>query len=462
VRVLELTPFALTAFVLLVWGLQAILVVAATVELRRVRLRERHQLWRQVVDSPLAPSVSVLVPAYNEELSIAETTRSILALGYPNLEVVVVNDGSSDATLDVLIERFELHPVQPAFRRVLPTADVKGIYRCGAEPRLVVVDKENGGKADAMNAGLTIATGTLVCVIDADTLVAPDALQHLVGPFVADPATAATGGTVRLTNASEVRFGRLVRTRVPTGLLPGIQLVEYMRAFLIGRMGWNLLGGNLIVSGAFGLFRRAVVVDAGGYKKGSVGEDMELVVRMRRRGYEQGRPARVVFLPDPVAWTEAPESIRVLARQRNRWFRGLTEVLLDHRGMIGRPRYRSAGLVALPYFAVVEFLAPIVEVLGFGLLFLGLAVGAYGLEALVPVAGAYTVGVAVSLFIVLLDDVTFRSFPGVVPRLRLVTYAILEHVVYRPMTVVWRLWGLKLFVQGRSDWGHQVRRGFGT
>ena len=457
---LETAPLALAAFILMTWALQLGLVVAAAVELCGVRRRDRHQLWRRVLSSPLAPTISVLVPAYNEERSVVETTAGMLALNYPNLEVVLVNDGSTDRTIDVLIERFELRPVQIAYRRVLATAPVRAIYRSSREPHLVVVDKENGGKADALNVALNVAAGSLVCSIDADTLVAPDALQELVWPFLSDPETIAVGGTVRPVNESHVRFGRLIRPRVPRRLLTGVQLVEYMRAFLIGRLGWNALGGNLVISGAFGLFRRPAVLEVGGYSDNSLGEDMELVVRLRRVWYERGRRALIVFLPDPVAWTEAPESIRTLARQRNRWHRGLLGVLVRHRRMIGRPRYGTAGLLALPYFIVVEVLTPVVEVLGLPVVIAGLALGAFGGGSLLVLAVAYSLGFALSLLVLVLDEVVYRSYPGLGNRLLLVVYAAMEHLWYRPLTIAWRLWGLHLFLRGRSEWGEQVRRGF--
>ena len=234
-----------------------------------------------------------------------------------------------------------------------------------------MADKHNGGKADSLNAAINLASGELVCAIDADTLVATDALQQLVPPFLADRETVAVGGTIRLVNGARAHRHRIEELRVPSNLLVGAQIVEYTRAFLVGRLAWNPLGGNLIISGAFGLFRRQAILDVGGYEHRSVGEDMELVVRLRRHGYEHGRTAGVVFTPDPVAYTEAPDSIRVLARQRNRWFRGLVDVLIRHRRMIGNPRYGTAGTLALPYFAVVEALAPVLEVLGTVLVLVG-------------------------------------------------------------------------------------------
>ncbi|MCB0995258.1 MAG: glycosyltransferase family 2 protein [Acidimicrobiales bacterium] len=457
---LPVVPWVLFFYVLLVLALQAMLYVSAVVELYRVRRRDRHRLWRRVLSSPLAPRVSVLVPAYNEELTIRDSVAGILALTYPNLEVVVVDDGSADGTIEQLIEAFDLVAVHPIYQRRVRSAEVLGIYRSRFEQRLVVVRKENGGKADALNCGLNVATGELVCAIDADTLVTPDALQQLVAPFLGDEEVAAVGGTVRVVNDAEVRAGFVVTPRAPRGFLATCQSIEYTRAFLVGRLGWNPLGGNLIVSGAFGVFRRDRVVDIGGYEHASVGEDMELVVRLRRRAYEERHRARVVFSPDPVAWTEAPESWRTLARQRNRWFRGLLDVLVRHRRMLFNPRYGSAGMLAMPYYLVVEALSPVVESLGLLLLAVGLMVGAVTPSMLMPVALGYLFGVLAAVFVLIFDDIVFRSYPGLYPRVKLGTYAFYEQLVFRPVTLVWRLWGLKLFVQGKRDWGRQVRKGF--
>lgn len=339
---------------------------------------------------------------------------------------------------------------------------MQAIYRSRTEQRLVVVRKDNGGKADALNCALNVATGDLVCAIDADTLVTPDALQQLVSPFLNDADTVAVGGTVRVVNDAEVRAGFVVTPRAPQGFLATCQAIEYTRAFLVGRLGWNPLGGNLIVSGAFGLFRRERLMEIGGYEHSSVGEDMELVVRLRRHAYEQRRRAAVVFSPDPVAWTEAPESWRLLARQRNRWYRGLLDVITRHRRMVLNPRYGSAGMVAMPYYLVVEALAPVVEAIGLVLLVAGLVTGVLEPAALIPVGFAYLLGVLASVLVLTVDDVVFRSYPGLYPRLKLATHVFYEQLVFRPVTLIWRIWGLKLFVQGRQEWGRQVRKGFSS
>jgi cellulose synthase/poly-beta-1,6-N-acetylglucosamine synthase-like glycosyltransferase len=459
-RLAHAIPWVIVIVVSGVNASQLVLLATASIELHHARQRDRHQLWRRVLGSPLAPRVSVLVPAYNEEKSIITTLHSLLALLYPNLEVVVVSDGSSDGTMNALIDEFELSTVHPVYQRMIETKPVRAIYRSGTEPRLVVVDKENGRKADALNVALNVASGELVCAMDADTLIAPDALQHLVAPFMANEATVAVGGTVRLSNNSIVRAGRIERARAPRNWLSGVQVVEYTRAFLIGRLGWNALGGNLIISGAFGLFRRDAVLAAGGYEHSTIGEDMELVVRMRRRGYERGSVARVEFSPEPVAWTEAPGSVRILARQRNRWYRGLVDVLARHRAMVYRPKYRSAGLLGMPYFVFVEALAPLLEAFGLAVLLGGLAARQVSSGSLELIFFAYMMGITGSVVALIFDELAYHTYRGATDRILLCVYAVLEQVVYRPMHLVWRLWGLSSRIAGKTEWGEMQRTGY--
>lgn len=435
------------------------LYVSAGVELRRIRWRDRHQLWRRMLASPLAPRVSILVPAYNEAVTVFDSVSNLLALTYPNLEVVVVNDGSTDATLDRLMKGFDLSPVGPVYRRVLETAPVRQIYRSSHDARLVVVDKHNGGKADTLNVALSVASGELVCAIDADTIVAMDALQQMVVPFLEDVDTVAVGGTIRLVNEARWRNGQLVELRAPRHPLVGAQVVEYTRSFLIGRLGWGPLGGNIIISGAFGLFRRDALLEIQGYEHSSVGEDMELIVRLRRTGYERGVAVRVEFSPEPVAFTEAPESLRTLARQRNRWFRGLLDVLTRHRSMILRPRYGSAGMLSMPYFVVVEAVAPMVESLGLVSLLVFAVTGDVPPPGLGIVALAYLVAICTSYVVLFIDDVAFGTYGHTRDRMLMACHVIVEQLVLRPLTLVWRLWGLRLFLQGRTEWGVQERRG---
>jgi cellulose synthase/poly-beta-1,6-N-acetylglucosamine synthase-like glycosyltransferase len=375
-------------YFLIVNGFLALLLAMAAVDLRSQRLDVWQEGRWRLLGSDVAPVISILAPAHNEERTVSESVRSLLTLRYPSLEVVVVNDGSSDGTLEALVRDFDLVEIHAApIRRRIQTRPIRRLYRSRRTPALVVVDKENGGKADALNAGLLVASGELACAIDADTIVEPDALQRMVRPFLLDDRVVAAGGTLRVANGCEVTVGRVTRERAPRRFLPGVQAVEYLRAFLAGRVGWNRLGGNLIISGAFGLFRREPMIAAGGYRHDTVGEDMELVVRMRRLAHERGAPERIVFVPDPVAWTEVPRRLRVLARQRDRWHRGLADVVERHRGIVLNPRYGAMGLVVAPYFVFVELLAPAVELVGLAALALGLAIGVVN----VPFAVMFTI-----------------------------------------------------------------------
>lgn len=440
---------------------QSALLVGAAVEIRR----HRHVVWqegrRRLLSSPAAPRISVLAPAYSEEATIRQSVRALLTLAYPHLEVVVVNDGSPDATLTTLCEEFALTPVHPVYERRLGTRPVRGLWRSRLHPSLVVVDKDNGGKADALNAALNVASGELVCALDADTLIEPDALLRIVRPFLRGNDVVAAGGTIGVANGSAVRDGRLHEPRPPRRLVPGVQCVEYLRAFLFGRLGWNRLGGNLIVSGAFGLFRREAVVDVGGYVNDTVGEDMELVAAVRCRGIHTGEPAGVAFVPDPVAWTEAPETLRVLGRQRDRWHRGLADVLWRHRRMIGNPRYGALGTLVTPYFVLVELLGPLVEALGLAALVGALALGAvnWPLAALFLLAASGW-GLALSLTAVVLEHAAGTRYPRPRDKTLLAAWAVVENVGYRQLTVWWRLRGVAKFLRGVGQWGAMERRGF--
>jgi cellulose synthase/poly-beta-1,6-N-acetylglucosamine synthase-like glycosyltransferase len=444
-------------------GWYLVLLVSAALEMRRHKLLITDESRHLLLGSTLSPGISILAPAYNEEATIEGSLRSLLALQYPALEVIVISDGSKDRTVQVLIEKFDLVPVKRIYERRIATKPVRDLYRSSTYPGLVVVDKENGGKADALNVGLSFARSELICAMDADTLIEGDGLQRMVRPFLHSPNVVATGGTIRVVNGSEVRFGRVVKTRVPSRPLAGIQVVEYLRAFLFGRLGWNRLGGNLIISGAFGLFRRESVLAAGGYLHDTVGEDMELVIRLNRLSYERGGPGKIAFVPDPVAWTEVPESLKTLGRQRDRWHRGLADVLWRHRRMFMNPRYGVTGLFVFPYFVVAELLAPLIEAAGLIAIALGFIFG--GLDwtfMLLFYLTAYGLGTALTAFTLLIEDLSFHRYDTLRDRLLLFWWALVENLGYRQITVYWRLRGLWKFLRGRKDWGVMERKGFAT
>jgi cellulose synthase/poly-beta-1,6-N-acetylglucosamine synthase-like glycosyltransferase len=413
--------------------------------------------------SSAAPRVSIIVPAHNEEVSIVDSLRSLLTLRYPYYEVVLVNDGSTDATLERLIEAYDLYEVPPAVMRQLRTERARAYYRSRTWSKLLVVDKVNGGKADALNVGLDAARFPYVLACDADTLIEPDALLRLARPFLFDQRIAAVGGTIRVVNSCVVAHGRVVDARVDRRWLAGTQTVEYLRAFLFGRLGWNLLGGNLIISGAFGLFRREYLIEILGYATATVTEDFELTVRLQRHLKEKKLDAKVVFIPDPVAWTEVPTSVAVLGRQRERWHRGLIATAVAHRDTLFNPRYGATGLIAMPYFVLGELLAPVVEAVGLVLTLLGTAVGLLAPRfAIAFFLVAYLYGIALSLAAILMEEASFHRYQRPADALRLVFFAFIEPLGYRQVTVWFRLKAFVRYVRGDRSWGRMRREGFGA
>jgi cellulose synthase/poly-beta-1,6-N-acetylglucosamine synthase-like glycosyltransferase len=419
---------------------------------------------RRLLRSPLTPPVSLLAPAFNEEANVVENVRSLLMLDYPLFEVILINDGSKDRTLGRLVDAFDLRQSARSYEHVLPCRHIRAIYESTTYPNLVVVDKINGGKADALNAGLNLSLYPIFCAIDADSILEPDALLRLVRPFVDSPGvTIAAGGVVRVANGCEIHGGRVHAVRLPRRTIPLVQIVEYLRAFLFGRMGWSTGNSLLVISGAFGLFEKKAAVLAGGYATDSVGEDMELVVRMHRHRRERGLPYRIGFVPDPICWTEVPETLRVLRRQRTRWQRGLIDTLIRHGAMVGRPRYGSVGMVSLPGFVVFEMLSPLVELSGYLLLPLLWAMGLLNPSlAWTFFILAVMYMVLVSALAVLLEDIAFRRYPSITDLARLLAGAVLENFGFRQLTVWWRVRAFWEYLRGDLSWGAMERRGVGA
>ncbi len=397
--------FAILVYFLALNSFYALLLVLSIPEIwEQTRLAEDEDFQR-LMQSDALPPITILVPAYNEQKTIEASVTAILALHYRNYEVVVVNDGSSDGTLEALRHAFDLYEVPRTYPETIPTKPLRALYRSRARTKLVVIDKENGGKADSLNAAINASRFPLVIAVDADTLIESDALLRLTRSFLLGRRIAAVGGTVRVANGCVVKHGQVLDARVPRRLLPGVQVVEYLRAFLFGRLGWNRLGGNLIISGAFGLFRKDHLLAVGGYDATSIVEDLDLVVRLHR--YLRSRKVRyeIPFIPDPVAWTEVPESLRVLARQRGRWQRGLVAAMWQYRGMLFNPRYGRVGLIAVPFYTFGEMLAPLVEVFGYVIIVAGLIAGVVNVSfALLFILVAWGYGMLLSLWAVVLEE----------------------------------------------------------
>lgn len=403
--------------------------------------------------------ITLLAPAYNEEATIASSINSLLQLSYPEFEIIVINDGSKDATLDVLIKEFSLQAIPEAYRIQIPTRQVKTIYRSTRYPNLRVVDKENGGKADALNAGINCARYPLFCGMDADSILPRDSLFRIVRPFLEDPTTVAVGGIVRIINGCEVRDGHLIKTSLPRNWLALFQIVEYLRAFLFGRMGWQAFNAVLIISGAFGLFRKEAVISVGGYRHDTVGEDMELVVRMHRIFSEQRRPYRVHFIPDPICWTEAPEDLRTLKNQRSRWQRGLAESLWLNKSMMFAKHSGAAGWLAFPFMFFFEMFGPLLELIGLILMIVSCYFGLIDYYAAVAfLILVFGMGLLLSGGALLLEEMSYRIYRRPSDLLILCIALIMENFGYRQLNSYWRLLGMMRWLfKSKSKWGAMKR-----
>ena len=419
-------------------------------------------LWRRY--SEQAPGISVLAPAYNEELTIVESTRSLLALQYPDFEVIVINDGSKDGTLARLIGEFGLERVDRFVDGSVDHADIRGFYGSARLPRLLVVDKENGGKSDALNAGINCCRTALFCAIDADSILESDALLRVVRPFIDEPdLTIAAGGTIRIANGCKVDSGRVTDIRLPRNFLALVQIIEYLRAFLMARVGLGKMQALTVISGAFGVFRRRHVIEVGGYSHGTVGEDMELVIKLHRLMRERKQDYRVEFIAEPVCWTECPDSLSVLGRQRARWQRGSLECFAKHKRMLFNPRYGRIGMIGFGHILLVDVLGPLLEVLGYILVPLLWGLGLLSLPWLLAfLAVTFTLGIFLSISTLVLEEIQLRRFPKAKELALLAAIAVVENFGYRQLSNLWRLQGWWQFLRKQQGWGTMTRKGFGT
>lgn len=412
--------------------------------------------------SPLTLPIAIIVPAYNEEATIVETVNAMRLLQYGEYQIVVVDDGSRDATLERLKQAFALEPVNRPIRLSIPCRPIRALYTSRQAPNLMVLAKENGGKADALNAGINVARYPLFCAVDADAILEEDALLRVVKPFMERPQeTVAAAGIVRVVNGCKVRAGRVVDVGAPSSSLALFQVVEYLRAFLASRTAWSRLGALFIISGAFGLFKKQAVVDAGGYRADTVGEDLDLVLRLHREMRAQGRKYRIVFIPDPVVWTEVPESLSQLYSQRNRWQRGLLECLWHHRTMVGNPRYGPLGVLAMPYNLVFEALGPLVECSGYLAMLLAAVMGLLNVRYfLLFTLLAFAYGIFLSVSAVFLDELRLKRYPRPRDIANLLLFTVLENLGYRQMQAFWRVKATMDYLAKRSHWGEMKRKGY--
>jgi len=424
----------------------------------------RHQLaifrLSGLRSSPFTPPISLLVPAHNEELCIVANVTSLLQLDYPQLEVIVVNDGSQDQTIKRLSEHFDLHRAPILYVAEIATAPVIAIYRSLAHPRLLVLDKQSAGcKADAINAGINAASSPYVCVVDADSILERDSLSRIMSGVISDPErVVAVGGIVRILNGSKVEGANLKEVRLPRTHIEMLQVIEYLRAFLVGREAWAVFNLLPIISGAFGIFRRDLLLKIAGFRPDAVGEDFDLIVRLHRYLHDHNTDYHINFIPDPTCWTEAPSDYTSLARQRARWHKGLLDTLWSTRDMLFRKRYGRIGWVILPYMWLFECLSPAIELLGYCTIILAAVFGCLSQHFFVQfLLFGYAFATMISIGSVLLEEMNYRRYSSWREVAWLLTYCLFEHFPYRQMTMFWRLRGIWEYLRGDLRW-HQVKR----
>ena len=440
-------------------GVYLMLTVSSMIYLPRF-LREHSTEDLSPLHADFEPPVTIVVPAYNESATIASSIRALLQLEYPEYEIIIVNDGSTDDTLQVLIDAFSLKPFPEVYRKQIDTKPIRNIYRSSKFYNIRVIDKENGGKADSINTGINASYYPLFCCVDADSVLERDSLKRVIRPFIEQPETVASGGVVRVLNGCTVKEGFISKVGLPSSILALFQVVEYLRAFMFGRLGWNPMNALLIISGAFGVFRKETVISVGGYHTNSIGEDMELVVRMHRMLIERQTPYRIHFVPDPVCWTEAPEKLSVLRSQRVRWQIGLAESLIMNMSLLFHKKGGVVSWVAFPFFLIFECFGPILEVTGFIIVsyafFLGLVPNDFFVIFLLLAVG---LGILVSVISLLLEEVSFRTSNNAFELFLLFLVAIIENLGYRQLNAIWRLSGIiQWMTKSERKWGDMTRQ----
>jgi len=457
------TAFAwfIAVYMVIVIVFYTVILLISMIQLRKGYQLDRDQAYEDYMDEIYTKPVSIIVPAFNEEAGIIQSVRSLLSINYPTYEVIVVNDGSTDRTLEIMIDHYDMKEIKKVVRKQLATKPYKKIYQSAILPNLFLVDKENGGKADALNTGLNFSHYPYFCSLDGDSVLEQDAFLKVMKPIIdSNEEIVASGGSIRIANGCHIQNGHILKIGLSNKPFVVMQIIEYLRAFLMGRIGLSRHNLLLIISGAFGVFSKHWVIEVGGYKTDTVGEDMELVVRLHRVLKEKGLNKKIIYVPDPVCWTEVPEDITFLRRQRRRWHRGLFESLWAHKSLTFNPKYGSIGLLAFPYFWIVEFLGPIIECLGYLFMILCLFLGGIYIEfAILLFLLSCLYGSIFSMAAVLLEEWSLTRYPNVADILKLFLYSLTETIWYRPMTVLWRCDGVWQMMKGDRSWGEMKRKG---
>ena len=449
------------AFTLLLSVIYIIQLFVSFVRVHRDFSKSFSDDFHSYVDSDNLLPISLIIPAYNEQENIVQNIRSLMKINYPMYEIIVVNDGSTDKTGELVINAFHMHKIETSIRCQIPTQKIEAVYYSKEYPNLLYVQKANGGKSDALNAGINISRYPLFTCLDADSRVEKDALLRLSMEFIKDSRTVVAGGIVRIANGSKIVDGELKGFTMPKKLIERFQIVEYYRSFLMGRVFWSASNSLLIVSGAFGLFRKQTVIDVGGYKRNTIGEDMEIVVRIHRYMRKNHKKYRVKFNELSVCWTQGPMSVNDIRSQRRRWQIGLMDTLITHRGMTLNPRYGFVGLLSVPYNWIFELFGALIEAIGYILIPFTLIMGELNLFFFVIYfLLSVALGVILSQGSLVLEQYTHRAAMTAKQSIAISVYAILENFGYRQLITLFRVEGILKYRKLHKTWGKIKRKEF--
>lgn len=438
-----------------------ILLILSYFSISKQLQKNKPQYWEKFSSSREIP-ISIIAPAYNEELTIVESVKSMLTLDYNEYEIVVVCDGPKDNTLNELIKNFNLTQTINTTRTILKHKEIEKTYISTIDRRLKVILKKNGGKADALNCGINVSQYPLFCAIDADSLLEKDSLGKLATPFMSDITTVATGGIVRIANGCDVNHGEITKVNMPRTLVEGIQVVEYLRAFFLGRMGWIPLDSLMIISGAFGLFSKDAVLKCGGYNTLTVGEDMDLVLRLRNYSMLNKVNFSIKFVPDAVCWTQCPDNYKTLKNQRSRWQRGLLECLWNYKHIFLNPKSGTVGVIAYPFFIFIEALGPIIEGAGYIFVLLATLFGFLNIETFIYLYMiALLLGIILSISSIYIEEEYFDHY-NKTHIFKMISLSLFENLWFRYLHLYWRLKGTVQYFLKKGHWGEMKRKKFNS
>jgi cellulose synthase/poly-beta-1,6-N-acetylglucosamine synthase-like glycosyltransferase len=428
----------------------------AALSLDDFSVRKKHMSYVMLENKNNYIPISILVPAYNEELTITDSVDSLLNLDYPEYEIVVANDGSKDETAKKVIEKYNLKQVARPFKRSVPCKELQSIYESETSPRIILVNKENGGKADALNMGINVCSFPMFVCMDADSVLKSDALSKIAESFLENDETIAVGGNILISNNLLLKDGKVISAgplKKPTVIF---QMLEYLRVFFTSRVTLNAINANLIISGAFGLYSKKAAINVGGYGTGLIGEDMELIVKMHAFYRKNKIPYSISYVPDAICYTQVPEDLKTLKKQRRRWHMGMIQSLKTHMFMAFNPKYGTVGLVAFPYFLIFELLAPFLDILGLVSIIVTYIFGLLNVTFFVIYLLVYMgYSMIITWVAILLDKYLFGNTLSAGNVLKLMFFGILESFGFRQLMSIFRI--SALFGKKRKQWGEMVR-----